>query len=74
MKELRLRYNGFENQLYSFSDENGRRFNFSKIRAELIREFQLTSAKNRNQFFNVQFFVASSEFTDTYIVSDMRRA
>lgn len=71
MKKEQLKFMGNTNGIYNFSSDTGVNYRFSKVRADLIYQFDLSGKTNLHQWFMVSYFKTSDKDNDVFIISDL---
>ena len=72
MKQEKLTYEGFLNNMFCFVRSNGQKIAFSKSKKELIVDFKLKDIEGSIcKTFQGRYFVESTMLSDVYILCDL---
>ena len=71
MKNIELKYVGFQNKYYCFKDVLDYNMQFSGARADLIYDFNLRETANVNVWFQVFYFSSFDGDNESKIISDL---
>ncbi|MDO7614245.1 MAG: hypothetical protein MUQ75_08385 [Crocinitomicaceae bacterium] len=71
MKNVELKYTGFQNKHYCFKDVLDNNVQFSGARADLIYDFDLREETNINVWFQVFYFSTYDGDNESKIISDL---
>tara|TARA_B110000908_G_C10229635_1_gene439855 strand:- start:147 stop:389 length:243 start_codon:yes stop_codon:yes gene_type:complete len=71
MKNVELKYVGFQNKHYCFKDVFDNNVRFSGVRSDLIYDLKLREVTNINVWFQVFYFSTFDADNESKIISDL---